>query len=92
MITNLKEFRKFLEVTHCKRESNEDALKLVTEYYYFVSVELKDAHYSISIHKIFKYSELFKIIMGTNTYQYTVLPNAFAPAVQEFIKVESPSF
>lgn len=30
--------------------------------------------------------------MGTNTYQYTVLPNALAPAVQEFIKVESPSF
>ena len=30
--------------------------------------------------------------MGTNTYQYTVLPNAFAPAVQEFIKIESPSF
>ena len=54
MITNLKEFSQFLEVPHCKRESSEDALKLVTECYYFVSVELKDAHYSISIHKIFK--------------------------------------
>ena len=56
MITNLKEFSQFLEVPQCKRESSEDALKLVTECYYFVSVELKDAHYSISIHKIFKIS------------------------------------
>ena len=32
--------------------------------------------------------KVFKIIMGTNFYQYTVLPNGFAPTVQKLTKKE----
>ena len=43
MIINLKTFNEFLKFKHCKLESIEDALDLITEGCYFGSVDLKDA-------------------------------------------------
>ena len=49
MILNLKKFNYFLLVPHCKLESTEDALNLITEDCYFTSVDLNDMYYSIPI-------------------------------------------
>ena len=46
MIQNLKSF--ILKFKHCKLQSIKDTLDLVTEGWYFGSVDLKDAYYSIS--------------------------------------------
>ena len=51
MIQDLKSFNEFLKFKHCELESIKDALDLVTEGWYFGSVDLKDAYYSIPTHK-----------------------------------------
>ena len=85
MILNLKKFNDFLLVPHCKLESIEDALNLITECCYFASVDLKDAYYSIPIHEDFQ--KYLKMYWENYYFKYTVLPNGFAPAVREFTKV-----
>ena len=51
MILNLKTFNQLLKLKHCKLESIEDALDLIMEGWYFVSVDLEDADYNIPIHE-----------------------------------------
>ena len=90
MILNLKTFNEFLKFKHCKLESIEDALDLITEGYYFGSVDLKDAYYSIPIHE--KYRRYLKFFWKEEYYQYIVLFNGFSPAVRVFTKVLTPPF
>ena len=60
MILKLKTFNEFSKFKHCKLESIEDAPDLITEGCYFGSIDLKDAYYSIPIHKNYeKYLRLF---------------------------------
>ena len=60
MILNLKTFNEFLKFKHCKLDSIEDALELITEGCYFGSVDLKDTYYSITIHGDYqKYLKFF---------------------------------
>ena len=86
MILNLKKFNDLL-VPHCKLESIEDGLNLITEGCYFASVNLKDAYCSIPIHEDFQ--KYLKMFWENHYFKYTVLPNGFAPAVREFTKVIS---
>ena len=90
MILNLKTFNEFLKFKHCKLESVEDALDLITEGCYFGSVDLKDAYYSIPIHE--NYQKYLKLFWKEEYYQYIVLPNGFSPVVRVFIKVLTPPF
>ena len=60
MILNLETFNGFLKFKHCKLESVEDVLDLITDGCYFGSVELKDPSYTIIIHENYqKYLKLF---------------------------------
>ena len=79
MILNLKTFNEFLKFKHCKLESIEDALDLITEGCYFGSVDLKDAYYSIPIHE--NYQKYLKLFWKEEYYQYIVLPNGFSPVL-----------
>ena len=56
-ILNLKKLNNFLLVPHCKLESTEDALNLITEGCYFASVDLIDVC-TIA----FPYTKIFKNI------------------------------
>ena len=91
MILNLKTFNELLKFKHCKLESIENALDLITEDCYFGStVDLKDAYYSIHIHE--NYQKYLKLFWKEEYYQYIILPNGFSPAVRVFTKVLTPSF
>ena len=90
MILNLKTFNEFLKFKHCKLESIEDALDLITEGCYFGSVDLKDAYYSIPIHE--NYQKYLKLFWKEEYYQYIVLLNGFSLAVRVFTKVLTPLF
>ena len=79
-----------MKFKHCKLESIEDALDLITEGCYFGSVDLKDAYYSIPIHE--NYQKYLKLFWKEECYQYIVLPNGFSPAVRVFTKVLTPPF
>ena len=89
-ILNLKKFNSFLVVPHCKLESIEDALNLITQGCYFASVDLKDAYYSVPINKDFQ--KFLKLYFDEMFFQFVVLPNGFAPAVQNFTKIMIPPF
>ena len=90
MILNLKKFNEFLKLKHCKLESINDALDLVSEGCYFASVDLKDAYYSVGMDQ--RFQKYLKFYWNGQYYQYTVLPNGFAPAVREFTKILTPPF
>ena len=75
MILNLKPFNGFLKFKHCKLESVEDELDLITEGCYFGSVELKDPPYTIPIHE--NYRNYLKLFWKEEDYQYIVLNNGF---------------
>ena len=90
MILNLKAFNEILKFMHCKLESIEDALDLITESCYFGSVDLKDAYYSIPIHE--NYQKYLKLFWKEACYQYITLSNGFSPAVRIFTKVLTPPF
>ena len=77
MILNLNQtFNGFLKFKHCKLESVEDALDLTTECCYFMSVELKDASYTISIHQ--NYQKILRLFWKEEYYDYVVLTNGFS--------------
>ena len=86
----MKKFNEFLKFKHCKLESMEDALDLITEGCYFGSVNLKDAYYSIPIHE--SYQKYLKLFWKEEYYQYIVLLNGFSPPARVFTKVLTPGF
>jgi len=90
MILNLKKFNHCLLVRHCKLESIQDALNLITEGCYFGSIDLRDAYYSVKIDVA--YQKFLKFFWDGCLYKYTALPNGFAPAVQIFTKLLKPPF
>ena len=79
-----------MKFKHCKLDSIEDALDLITESCYFGSPDLKDAYCSILIHE--NYQKYLKLFWKEEYYQYIVLPNGFSPAVRVFTKVLTSSF
>ena len=79
-----------MKIKHCKLESIEDAFDLITEGCYFVSVDLKDACYSIPIHE--KYQKYLKLFWKEEHCQYIVPTNGFSPAVRVYAKVLIPPF
>ena len=90
MILNLKTFNEFLKLKHCKLESVEDALDLITEGCYFGSVELKDASYTITIHQ--NYQKYLILFWKEEYYQYIVLTSGFSPVLRVFIYVLTTPF
>ena len=78
MILSLKTCNEFLKFKHCKLESIEDALDLITEGCYFGSVDLKDAYYSIPVHE--NYQKYRKLFWMEAYYQYIALLNESSPA------------
>ena len=85
MILNVKTFNEFLKFKHCKLTSIDDTLDLFTEGCHFGSVDLKDAYYSISIHK--NYQKYLKLFWKEEYYQHIVLPSRFLPTLSVFTKV-----
>ena len=76
MILNLETFNGFLKFKHCKLESVEDVLDLITDGCYFGSAELKDASYTIIIHE--NYQKYLKLFWKEEYYHYIVLTNGSA--------------
>ena len=75
MILYLRTVNEFLKFKHCKLDSIEDALDLITEGCYFGLVDLKDAYCSIPIHE--NYQKHLKLFSKEEYYQYIVLPSGF---------------
>ena len=86
----LKTFNEFLKFKHCKLETIEDTLDLITEQCYFGSDDLKGAYYSIPIHE--NYQKYLKFFWKEEYYQYIALFSGSSPAVKAFTKILTPPF
>ena len=82
MILNQKTFNGFLNFKHCKLESVENALYLITDGCYFGSVELKDQSHTIPIYE--NYHKYLKLFWKEEYYQNILLTNGFSPALRVF--------
>ena len=90
MILILKTFNGFLKFKHCKLESVENALDLITEGCYLGSVELKDASYTTPIHQ--NYQKYLRLFWNKEYHQYIVLTNGFWLVLRVFTNVLIPPF
>ena len=68
----------------------ESAIKMVRKGSYMGSVDLKDAYFSIPIHK--EHRKYFRFIWNTKLYEFNAYPQGWASAPRKFTKVLKPVY
>ena len=90
IILNLKSLNKEVEYHHFKMETLIHTVGLMIPGCYMASIDLKDAYYSIPIHK--KDRKYLKFMWKGKFYQFTCLPNGLAEAPRKFTKILKAPF
>ena len=89
-ILNLKNLNEFVTFQHCKLESFKDVLDMITPGAWMSSVDLKDAYFSIAIHKDF--IKFLKLLWEGKYFAFQCLPNGYGPALRMFTKILKQPF
>lgn len=87
-ILNLKQLNTFVLAPHFKLEDIRTALKLLKKNLFLAKIDLKDAYYSVSIHKDFRKYLCFQF--DGKVYQFTVLHFGLSVAPYLFTKLMKP--
>lgn len=87
-ILNLKKLKKFIPTPHFKIEDYRTALRLISKNTYMCTIDLKDAYFSISIHKDSTKYLRFKWL--DRTFEFQVLPFGLNIAPYVFTKLMRP--
>jgi len=90
MILNLQEFNKSVEYHHFKMDTLDTVVKLVKPGCYMASVDLKDAYYTVPIHR--DHQKFLKFEFKGRLYKYTCLPNGLSSAPRIFTKMLKPVY
>ncbi|XP_068671158.1 uncharacterized protein [Montipora foliosa] len=90
MILKLKELNKFIVYRHFKMDSLKTVIDLMSQGCYMVSVDIKDAYYTVPIAT--EHQNFLKFRWRDKLYQYTCLPNGLASAPRIFTKLLKPVF
>ena len=90
MILNLKSFNTFIKFKHCKLESFREVLSVIKPNCWMVSVDLKDAYYSVGIFP--GHWKYLKFFWEEQFYQFSAMPNGYGPAVRNFTKTMKKPF
>ena len=88
LILNLKRLNLFIKNSHFKMDTIHTILKLVTPNCWMVSLDLKDAYYSVKIHSDFQ--KYLKFTYHGLLYKYTVFPNGLSTCPRKFTKMMKP--
>ena len=88
LILNLKRLNSFIKNSHFKMDTIHTILKLVTPNCWMVSLDLKDAYYSVKIHSDFQ--KYLKFTYHGLLYKYTVFPNGLSTCPRKFTKMMKP--
>lgn len=89
VIFNLKTFNeKYITHIHFKMDTLRDVLNLIQPECYFASVDFKHAYFSVPIALHLRH--MFKFLWKGKVYQFTCLPQGFAPAPRIFTKLLKP--
>ena len=87
-ILNLKPLNQSMHYTHFQMNSLKDAMYLVKEGYFFTSVDLKDAYYTLPLHVDAK--KYFRFLFDPTLYEFNVLVMGYSDALHIFTKVMKP--
>lgn len=90
VVLNLKELNNYIPYRHFKMENFEQAITLVSEGDFMVSVDLRHAYYSIRIAE--EQQRYFCFKWKSNFYQFTCLPNGVSAGPRIFTKLMKPVF
>ena len=90
VILNLTRFNEFVISEHFKMDSIFTCMNLVTEKCFMASIDLRDAYYSIPVHRDF--TKFLKFFWNGILYEYTCLPMGLACAPRTFVKLLKPVF
>ncbi len=85
LILNLKDLNYEVEYHHFKMDTLETALKLVSPGCFMISIDIKDAYYTLRIHEAFRKYLRFEV--DGQLYQFTCLPNGLASGPRLWTKV-----
>ena len=89
-ILNLKFLNKECETEHFKMESLKQALHMVKPFSYLASIDIKDAFYSVPIHKSHK--KYLKFLWNSSPLEFDAMPNGYKDAMRMFTKLLKPVF
>ena len=88
LILNLYHLNMFIKNSHFKMDTIHTILRLVTPNCWMVSLDLKDAYYSVKIHSDFH--KYLKFTYHGSLYKYTVFPNGLSTCPRKFTKMMKP--
>ena len=84
-VINLKNLNKFIQYHHFKQENLDLVLNSVGKNYFFTSLDMSDAYFSIPIEK--SYRKYLKFYWKGNLYEFCALPFGISSAPRVFTKV-----
>ena len=90
LILNLSRLNEHVDKITFKMETLRTALQLIRRNCFFGKMDLKDAFFSVSIHRQFR--KYLKFIWQGKLYAFTCLPNGLSTASRIFTKVLKPMF
>ncbi len=88
LILNLKEFNKSVSYNHFKMDTLQTITNLMTQNCFMASVDLKDAYYSIPVHR--SHRKYLKFFWNQKLYQFTCMPNGLSCCPRLFTKILKP--
>ncbi|KAK4303876.1 hypothetical protein Pmani_024127 [Petrolisthes manimaculis] len=88
VILNLKELNNYVKYSHIKMDTIKDVIQLVHPSCYFMTVDFKDAYYSVPVRP--KDREWLRFIWQNVTFQFTCLPQGLSSAPRIFTKILKP--
>ena len=89
-ILNLKNLNNSVEYKHFKMETLDNAKLLMRKNCYMATVDLKEAYYSVPVHKLHR--KYLRFQWENKLYQFTCLPNGLASAPRVFTKILKPVY
>lgn len=90
VVLNLKELNNYIPYRHFKMENFEQAITLVSDGDFMVSVDLRHTYYSVRVAE--EQQRYFCFKWKSNIYQFTCLPNGVSAGPRIFTKLMKPVF
>lgn len=88
VILNLKELNEYMDHIHFKMDTLKDVLPLIHQNCHFMSIDFKDAYFSVYVRP--EDRNWFKFTWRNSTFRFTCLPQGLTSAPRIFTKLLKP--
>ena len=90
IILNLKCLNNFVKYKHFKMESLRDIFKIIKQGVWMASVDLKDAFFTVHVHK--SHQKYFKLERFKGFYKFIGMPNGYSKAMRIFTNLRQEGY